>query len=75
MHLYVQYITYRRGGFFLGRGGDIGVGVQGEAGGEVTEHTGHRLDVHAILQSDGRKGVTKVVESDLRYTCSGEDSF
>ena len=53
----------------------MGVGVQGEACGEVTEHTADRLDVHAILQSDGRKGVTKVVESDLRYTCSGEDSF
>ena len=59
----------------MGRGGDMGVGVQGKAGGEVAEHTGHRLDVHAILQSDGRKGVTKVVESDLRYTCSSEDSF
>ena len=75
MHLRVQHITHRRGGFFLGRGGDIGVGVQGEACGEVAEHTADRLDVHAILQSDGRKGVTKVVESDLRYTCSGEDSF
>ena len=53
----------------------MGVGVQGEARGEVAEHTADRLDVHAILQSYGRKGVTKVVESDLRYTCSGEDSF
>ena len=75
MHLYVQYITYRRGGFFLGGGCDIGVGVQGEACGEVTEHTGHRLDVHAILQSDGRKGVPEIVESDFRNACSGEDPF
>ena len=38
----------------------MGVGVQGEAGGEVTKHTGLRLDVHAILQGDGCKGVAEV---------------
>ena len=53
----------------------MGVGVQGEACGEVAEHTTNRLDVHAILQSYGRKGVTKVVEADFRNACSGEDSF
>ena len=53
----------------------MGVGVQGEACGEVTEHTADRLDVHAILQSYGRKGVTKVVESDLRDACPCKNSL
>ena len=53
----------------------MGVGVQGEACGEVAEYTADRLDVHAILQSYGRKGMAEVVESDFRNACSGEDSF
>ena len=75
MHLYVQYITYRRGGFFLGRGGDMGVGVQGEACGEVAEHTADRLDVHAILEGDSCEGVAEVVESNLRDACPCQYSF
>ena len=35
----------------------MGVGVQGEACGEVTQHAGYRLDVHAVLQGDGGEGV------------------
>ena len=53
----------------------MGVGVEREAGGEVTEHTGHRLDVHTILKRNGRKGMAEVVESHLWDTCSGEDSL
>ena len=53
----------------------MGVGVQGEAGGEVAEHAADRLDVNAILQSYGRKGMAEVVESHLWDTCSGEDSL
>ena len=44
----------------------MGVGVQGESGREVPQHTGHRLDVYAVLQGDGCEGVAEVVESDLR---------
>ena len=43
----------------------MGIGVQGEACGEVTQHTGHRLDIHSILQGDGGEGVSEVVEPDL----------
>jgi len=43
----------------------MGIGVQSEACREVAQHAGHRLDVHAILQSDGSEGVAKVMESDL----------
>jgi len=34
----------------------MGVGVQGEACGEVTEHAADRLDVHTILQCNGGEG-------------------
>ena len=53
----------------------MGVGVQGEAGGEVAEHTGDCLYVHAILQCDGCEGVSEVVESDLVNACSCQHSF
>ena len=48
----------------LGVGGDVGVGVQREARRVVTEHGGHGLDVHAVLQRHGREGVAQVMESD-----------
>ena len=48
----------------------MSVGVQGEAGGEVAQHTGQGLDVNAILQGYRGKGVSEVVESDLRDTGS-----
>ena len=48
----------------------MGVGVQGEACGEVTQHAGHRLDIHSVLEGDGGEGVAEVVESDL-----GDASF
>ena len=44
----------------------MGIGVQGEASGEVTQHAGHRLDVHSVLEGNGSEGVAEVVESDLR---------
>jgi hypothetical protein len=40
------------------------VGVQGEAGGEVTQHTADRFDVHTVLQCDGSEGVAEMVRSD-----------
>ena len=43
----------------------MGVGVQGESSGEMTQHTAYRLDVHTILQGDGCEGVAEVVKSDL----------
>ena len=43
----------------------MGIGVQGEACGEVTQHAADGLDVHAILECDGSEGVAEVVESDL----------
>ena len=48
----------------------MGIGVQGEAGGEVPQHTTDRLDIHSVLQCDGSKGVAEIMESDLRDSCS-----
>ena len=35
----------------------MGVGVQGEACGEVAEHAGYGLDVYTVLQGQGGEGV------------------
>ena len=59
----------------MGGGCDVGVGVQGEAGGEVTQHSGHCLDVHAILQCDGCKGMSQVVKPDLWDTSPCQHSL
>ena len=37
--------------------GGVGVGAQGEAHVVVSQHTGHRLDVYAVLQRQGCEGV------------------
>ncbi len=53
----------------------MGIGVQGEACGEVAEDGGHRLDVYPVLQGNGGEGVAEVVESYLGYACSCQYSF
>ena len=47
----------------------MGIGVQGEACGEVTQHTTDSLDVNSVLERDGCEGVAKIMESDLVDTC------
>ena len=37
--------------------GGMGVGAEGEARVVVAQHTGDRLDVHAILQGEGGEGM------------------
>lgn len=51
LDLWIQHISNGLGGFFLGGGGDMGVGVEGESGREVSQHSADRLNVHAVLQS------------------------
>ena len=41
----------------------MSVGVQSEAGGEVAQHTGDGLDVHAVLQCQGGEGVAQIFVS------------
>ena len=48
----------------------MGVGVQGEACGEVAQHAGDGFDIHTVLEGDGGEGVAEVVEPDLRDACS-----
>ena len=72
-NLHTQHISHGLGGFLLCRSCDMGISVQGEACGEVTQHTGHRLDIYSVLESDGCEGVAEVVESDLRDASPFED--
>ena len=44
------------------------VGVEGESGGEVAQHTGHCLDVHPVLQSQCCEGVAQAVADAFRYS-------
>ena len=52
--------------FELGVGGDVGVGVQREACGVVSEHTADRFHVHAVLQGHGGEGVPLRYNNDKR---------
>ena len=42
----------------------MGVGVQGEPRREVPQHSGDRFHIHPVLQGQGGKGVSKLVESE-----------
>ena len=48
---------------------DVGVGSQRETCVEMTEHTGYRFHVYAILQRQGRKCVSQVVKSQMFQPC------
>ena len=69
-NLNTQHISHGLGGFLLCRGGDMCIGVQGEACGEVTQHAADRLDVYSVLQGDGCEGVAEIMESYLWNTRS-----
>ena len=45
--------------------GGVGVGAEGEACVVVAQHTADRFHVHAILEGQGREGVSQVVEADM----------
>ena len=57
-------IAHRLGGFELGVGGDVGVGIQRETRGVVPEHTADGFHVHAVLQGHGCEGVAQVMKAD-----------
>ena len=52
------------------RGGDMGIGIQGEPGGEVPQYAADGLDVHTVLKGDGCEGVAEVDELNHWDTCS-----
>ena len=43
--------------FVLLLSGGVGVGAEGESGVVVAQHTGYRLDIHAVLQCQGCEGM------------------
>ena len=45
-------------------GRDVGVGVQGEPGGVVSQHGGEGFDVYPVLQGQDRECVSKLVEAE-----------
>ena len=53
----------------MGVGGNVGVSVQCEACGVVSEHTADRFHVHAVLQRHGCEGVPQIVEPYLWQSC------
>ena len=55
--------AHRLGGFGLRKRCDVSVSVKREASRVVAEHPGDRFDVHAVLQSQGCKCVTKIMEA------------
>ena len=60
-----QDLLHGLGRLLLSRYCDVGVGIQGEACREVSQHPGHRLDVHPILKCQCCERVPEVVEPDL----------
>ena len=45
----------------------MGVGVEGEGGGVVPQHAGESFGIDAVLNHDGGKCVTQIVESDAGF--------
>ena len=64
-----QHAPHRLRRLSLGCAGDVGIGVQGEPCGEVTQHPGHRFHVHSVLQGQGSESVAQVVEPHLGQSC------
>lgn len=56
-------------GFGLHRGGDVGVGVQGEACGVMAQHGGQGFDVYAVLEGQDGKCVAERVKRNFLYSC------
>ena len=63
--------SFRR--LILHLAGGVGVGAERETCVIVPQHTGDRLDVHAILQGQGGKGVSQIVEADVFQSSILED--
>lgn len=42
----------------------MGIGVQGEPSAEVSQHPGYRFHVYPVLEGQGGKGVSKLVEAE-----------
>ena len=58
-------IAHLLSGAFLHLACDVGVGSQRKACVEVSEHTGHRFHVNAILERQSRECVSQVMKSQV----------
>ncbi len=56
--------AHRSGRLALGGRGHMGIGVQGEPSAEVSQHPGYRFHVYPVLEGQGGKGVSKLVEAE-----------
>ena len=63
-HILRYELSHCIGCLFLHPGCDVGVCAEGKARIEVPQHTGDRLDVHAVLQGQRGEGVAKLVEAE-----------
>ena len=63
LHNLRHEIAHLFGGAFLHLACDVGVGAECEACIKVTEHTGHRFHVHAVLQCQRCECVSQVMKS------------
>lgn len=52
-NLHTQYIFHSLGNVLLCRGGDIGIGVQGESDGEAAHYAGYHFNIYTSLLGDG----------------------
>ena len=48
--------------------GHVGVDIQGESRREMPQHPGYRFDVHSVLEGQGGKGVTEIMEPHARQS-------
>lgn len=63
------------GGFSPHIPGDVGVGVQGEARAVVAQDIGHRLDVHPLLDGQGRERMPLRYNNDKPENPSNDGRF
>lgn len=54
---------------------DMGVRIQRETGAVVSQHTGHRFHVGTGLQSQGREGMSQVMEANPFVDASRSQDF
>ena len=53
----------------------MGVSIEGEACGVVSQHTGDGFHVHTVLESKGNEGMPEVVKSDSFQSCPIQHSL
>lgn len=60
-----HYAAHGVGGFLLHLISGVGIGAQGEACVEVSQHAADRSNVHTILQRHRCEGVPQIVQPDM----------